>query len=75
MKAIKYSDNTILVLTTPPPGGGAKKFAVARPIYVSNSHTIFGLISILSNGLGGDGKTDRQTDGGNYNIPFAFKKK
>ena len=44
------------------PGGGAKKkFDVARPIHVSNSHTKFGWIS--SNGLGGDSITDRRTDG------------
>ena len=56
------------------PGGGAKKkFDVARPIHVSNSHTKFGWIS--SNGLGGDSITDRWTDGGDYNIPFAFLKK
>ena len=56
------------------PGGGAKKkFDVARPIHVSNSHTKFGWIS--SNGLGVDSITDRQTDGGDYNIPFAFLKK
>ena len=63
------------------PGGGAKKkFDVARPIYVSNSRTKFGWIS--SNGIGGDSITDRQTDGrmdgrtegGDYNIPFAFWK-
>ena len=59
-------------------GGGAKKWiAVARPIYVSNLHTKFGWIS--SNGFGGDSitdrRTDRQTGGGNYNIPFAFLKK
>ena len=41
------------------PGGG--KNAVARPIYVSNSHTKFGWIS--SNGLGGGSITDRRTDG------------
>ena len=64
------------------PGGGAKKkFDVARPIHVSNSHTKFGWIS--SNGLGGDsitdrrtdGQTDGRTDGRDYNIPFAFLKK
>ena len=55
------------------PGGGAKKkFDVARPIHVSNSHTKFGWIS--SNDLGGDSITDGQTDGGDYNIPFAFLK-
>ena len=43
------------------PGGGAKKkFDVARPIHVSNSHTKFGWI--LSNGLGGDSITDRRTE-------------
>ena len=40
---------------------------------MSNSQTKFGLIS--SNGLGGDGITDRRTVGGDYNIPFAFLKK
>ena len=55
-------------------GGRAKKmFDVARPIHVSNSHTKFGWIS--SNGLGGDSITDRRTDGGDYNIPFAFLNK
>ena len=44
------------------PGGGAqKKFDVALPIHVSNSHTKFDWIS--SNGLGGDSITDRRTDG------------
>ena len=43
------------------PGGGVKKkFDVARPIHVSNSHTNFGRIS--SNGLGGDSITDRRTE-------------
>ena len=54
----------IFDLLTPPQsprGRGQKKFDVARPIYVSNSHTKFGLIS--SNGLGGDSITDRRTDG------------
>ena len=50
-----------------------KKFYVARPIHVSNSHPKFGWI--LSNGLGGDSITDRQmstrTDWGDNNIPFA----
>ena len=56
------------------PGGGAKrKFAVARPIHVSNSHTKLGWI--LSKGLGGDSIMDGQTEGGDYNIPFAFFKK
>ena len=60
------------------PGGRAKKkLYVARPIHVSYSHTKFGWIS--SNSLGGDSITDRrkdgQTDGGDYNIPFAFLKK
>ena len=43
-------------------------FAVARPIYVSNTHTKFDWIS--PNGLGGDsimdGRTDRRTDGQTY---------
>ena len=60
------------------PGGGAKKmFNFARPIHVSNSHTKFGCIS--SNSLGGESitgrRTDGQTDGGDYNIPFCFLKK
>ena len=66
----------IFDLLTPPQGPrgrGQKKFDIARPIHVSNSHTKFGWIS--SNGLGGDSITDRQTDGGDYNIPFAFLKK
>ena len=82
----------IFDLLTPPQGPrgrGQKKFDVARPIHVSNSHTKFGWIS--SNGLGGDsitdrrtdgrtdrrtdGRTDGQTDGGDCNIPFAFLKK
>ena len=58
-----------------PRGRGQKKFDVAHPIHVSNSHTKFGWIS--SNGLGGNSITDRwtdkQTDGGDYNIPFADK--
>ena len=67
------------LLTPPkgPRGWGQKKFDVARPIHVSNSHTKFGRIS--SNGLGGDSITDRRmdrrTDGGDYNIPCAFLKK
>ena len=60
-----------------PRGRGQKKCAVAHPIHVSNSHTKFGWIS--SNGLGGDsvtdGRTDRRTDGGDCNIPYAFLKK
>ena len=53
------------------PGGGAKKkFDVARPIHVSNSHAKFGWLP--SYGLGGDSITDGQMDGGDYNIPFAF---
>ena len=56
----------IFDLLTPPrgPGGGAKKYDVARPIHVSNSHTKLGCI--LSNGLGGDsiagGRTDVRTE-------------
>ena len=46
------------------PGGVAIfLFAVAHPIYVSNSHTKFGWIS--PNALGG-------LYNGHYNIPFAF---
>ena len=66
----------IFDLLTPPEGPrgrGKKKFDVACPIHVSNSHTKFGWIS--SNGLGGDSITDRRTDGVAYNIPFAFLKK
>ena len=61
-------------LTPPqgPRGRGIKKFDVARPIHVSNSHTKFGCIS--SNGLGGENITDRRTDGGDYNIPLTFLK-
>ena len=44
----------------PQGAGPKKKFDVARPIHVSNSHTILGWI--LSNGLGGDSITDRRTD-------------
>ena len=53
----------IVDLLTPPQGprGRDKTCAVARPIYVSNSHTKFG--SILSNGLGGDSITAGPTDG------------
>ena len=36
-------------------------------------HTKFGWI--LFNGLVGDGITDRRTDGGDNNIPFAVLKK
>ena len=64
-----------------PRGRGQKKYAIARPIHVSNPHTKFGWIS--PNGLGGDsvtdrrtdGRTDGQTDGGDCNIPDAFLKK
>ena len=52
---------TFWPLPRAPGGGTKKKFDVARPIHVSNSHTKFGWIS--SNGLGGDSITDRQTDG------------
>ena len=54
----------IFDLLTPPQGAkgrGEKKFNVAHPIHVSNSHSKFGWIS--SNGLGGDSITDRRTDG------------
>ena len=60
--------------------GQKKKFDVARPIHVSNSHTKFG--SISSSGLGDsitnrltDGQTAGRTDRGDYNIPLAFFKK
>ena len=60
-----------------PRGRGQKKCAVARPIHVSNTHTIFGWIS--SYGLGGDSvkdeRTDGRTNGGDCNIPDAFLKK
>ena len=49
------------------------KCAIAQPIYVINSHIKTGWIS--SNGLGGGSITDRQTDGGNNNVLFAFLKK
>ena len=52
------------LLTSPqgPRGQGPKNnFAVSHPIHGSNPHTKFGWI--LSNGLGGDSKTDRQQDG------------
>ena len=49
-----------------PRGQGQKKYANARPIHLSNSHTKFGLIS--SNGLGGDSVTD----GADCNIHDAF---
>ena len=57
---------------------GQKTIYVARPIYVSKSHTKFGWIS--SNGLGGDSITDgwtdgRTDDGGDNNTPSAFLKK
>ena len=53
----------IFDLLTPPQGprGRGKKFDVACPINVSNSHTKCGRIS--SNGLGVDSITDRRTDG------------
>ena len=66
----------IFDLLTPPQGPrgrGQEKFDVARPMHVSHSHTLFGWIS--SNGLGEDSITDRQRDGGDYNITFAFLKK
>ena len=53
----------IFDLLTPPQGRrgrGQKKFAVARPIHVSNLLTQFGLIS--HNGLVGDSITDGRTD-------------
>ena len=50
----------IFDLLTTPKGVGPIFLTVARPIYVSNSHTKYGWI--LSNGLGGDSITDRRTD-------------
>ena len=57
------------------PGGGAKKkFDVAHPIHVSNSHTKFCWIS--SNCLGGDSITDGWTDGRRrLQYPLCFFKK
>ena len=43
-------------LRAPGGGGGQKKFDIAHPIHVSNSHTKFGWIS--SNCLGGDSITE-----------------
>ena len=67
----------LLIPPKGPRGRSQKKFDVARPIHVSNSHTKFGWIS--SDCLGGDSITDRQTDGqmdGGYNnIPSVFLKK
>ena len=51
---------TIWPLLRAPGGGAKKKFDVARPIHVSNSHIKFGWIS--SNGLGGDSIRDRRTE-------------
>ena len=51
----------------------AHKYAVARPISVSNSHTILGWIS--SNGYGGDSIEYRRTDRGVHNIPVAILKR
>ena len=51
----------LLIPPQGPRGWGQKKFYVASPIHVSNSHTKFGWI--LSNGLGGDSIMDRQQDG------------
>ena len=76
-----FNDIDILAPPQGPRGRGQKKCAVARSIYVSNSHTKFGWIS--SNGLGGasvrDGQTDQWTDrwkdGSDCNIPDAFLKK
>ena len=64
-----------------PQGAGQNKCTVAHPIYVSNSHAKFGWISLK--GLGGnsiidrqmDGQMDGWTDGGKYDIAFAFFKK
>ena len=51
----------IFDLMTLSQGVGPKLLLLLRPIYVSNSHTKFGWMS--SNGKGGDGIMDRQTDG------------
>ena len=56
-----------------PQGAGPIKYAVARPIHMSNSHTKFGWIS--SKALGGDSVTNGRTDGGDCHIPYAFFKK
>ena len=42
------------------PKGAGQKYAIERPIHVSNSHTKFGWIS--TNGLGGDRVMDGRTD-------------
>ena len=58
------------------PGDGAKKVLLVANSYEKHTPK-FGWIS--DNGLGGDGITDWRmdglTDGGDYNIPFAFFKK
>ena len=51
---------------TPSKWRGQKCIIVARPIYVSNSHTKFG--RILSDGLGEDSITDRRMNRGDNNI-------
>ena len=52
----------IFDLLTPPQGGGGRNhFAVARPIFVSDSHTKF--VWISSSGLGGNSITDGRTHG------------
>ena len=55
-----------------PRSGAKKKFDVARPIHVSNSHTKFGWIS--SYGLGGDSITDRRTEAITISPSFFLKK-
>ena len=69
----------IFNLLTPPqcPGGGTQNYsAVARPIYVNDSHTKF--VWIASRGLGGksitDGPTYRPMDRSDITIlkSFAF---
>ena len=58
-----------MIFDPPPPPPGLK-CAAAGPIHAIDSHIKFGWIS--PNGFGGDIITDRRTDGGDNNIPFAF---
>ena len=57
-------------------GGGAKKSLPLHTPFMWVTHTP-NLIEFrpIMNGLGGDSITDRQTNAGDYNIPFAFLKK
>ena len=52
------------------PRVAVQRNAVARPIYVSNSHTIFGWIK--PSGLGGNSIMDRRTDRDDNNVSFNF---